>query len=62
MRAQYKFGFIEENDMQILSTLIRKSLAKHMLGINNPSPGQMRQIPNSYMPKRDEDSTQNAEK
>lgn len=62
MRAQYKFGFIEENDMQILSTLIRKSLAKHMLGINNPSPGQMRQIPNSYMPKRDEDSNQNAEK
>lgn len=55
MRAQYKFGFIEENDSQILSTLIRKSLAKHMLGVNNPSPGQMKQIPNSCMPKREED-------
>ncbi|MBP3456342.1 MAG: hypothetical protein J6K38_08805 [Alistipes sp.] len=59
MRAQYKFGFIEENDSQILSTLIRKSLAKHMLGINNPSPGQMKQIPNSYMPKREEDTEHN---
>lgn len=55
MRVQYKFGFIEENDSQILSTLIRKSLAKHMLGVNNPSPGQMKQIPNSCMPKREED-------
>ena len=56
MRAQYKFGFIEENDLRILSRLIRKCLAKHALGVNNPSPGQMRQIPNSCMPKRDENN------
>ena len=55
MRAQYKFGFIEEIDTRYLAVLIKKCLAKHMLGINNPSLGQMKQIPNSYLPKREED-------
>ena len=55
MRAQYKYGFIEEKDCQILSTLIRKCLAKHALGVDNPTLGQMKQIPNSVLPKREED-------
>lgn len=54
LRAQYKFGFIEESDSRRLTALLRKSLAKHILGVSNPSPGQMKQVPNSAMPKRDE--------
>lgn len=54
LRAQYKFGFIEESDLRRLTVLLRKSLAKHFLGVNNPSPGQMKKVPNSAMPKRNE--------
>lgn len=54
MRAQYIFGFIDDSDLRRLNILMRKSLAKHMLGVKNPSPGQIRQVPNSYLPKRDD--------
>ena len=56
MRAQYRFGFIDETDMRALSNLIKKCLAKHNLGVKNPSPGQIRQIPSSCLPIRDDDS------
>lgn len=62
LRAQYKFGFIEENDKRILSVLIKKCLAKHMMGVNNPSLGQINKISNSYLPKREEDKDDADEK
>lgn len=55
MRAQYRFGFIDERDASLLNSLMRKCLAKHMLKIENPSIGQLKQIPNSFLPKREED-------
>ena len=58
MRAQYMFGFIEESDLRNLNILIRKSLAKHELGVNNPSPGQIRKILGEYKPKREIDSNE----
>jgi hypothetical protein len=54
MRAQYKFGFIEENDLRLLSCLIKKSLAKHEFSIKNPSPGQVKKISTSAIPRRDD--------
>ena len=56
MRAQYKFGFIDETDVRALSNLIKKCLAKHNLGVKNPSPGQIKQIPSSCLPIREDNS------
>lgn len=52
MRAQYCFGFLEETDLRVLPNLIKKCLAKNSLGIKNPSPRQVKKIPSSSLPKR----------
>ena len=57
MRAQYRYGFIDERDANLLHSLMRKCLAKHMLKVDNPTVGQIKQIPNSYLPKREEDDS-----
>lgn len=54
MRAQYKFGFVEEQDLKLLALLTKKCLAKHRFGVDNPSPGQVKQIPSSVLPKRED--------
>lgn len=54
MRAQYKFGFIEESDLRSLSRLIKKALAKHQFSVKDPSPGLVKQIPSSSIPKRND--------
>jgi hypothetical protein len=58
MRAQYRFGFSEEVDLRSLSRLIKKCLAKHTFGVKNPSPGQVKQISSSCIPKREDDENQ----
>lgn len=62
MRAQYKFGFINETDVRALSNLIRKCLAKHNFGVNNPTLGQIKQIPTSCLPSREENDNDMSEK
>jgi len=52
--AQYRFGFLEETDLRVISNLIRKCLAKNSLGVKNPSINQANQIPSSYLPKRED--------
>lgn len=59
MRAQYRFGFIDETDARALSNLIRKCLAKHSLGVNNPTLGQIKKIPTSWLPHREEENEDN---
>lgn len=54
MRAQYKFGFVEEQDLKLLALMTKKCLAKHKFGVDNPSPGQVKQIPSSALPKRED--------
>lgn len=54
MRAQYKFGFVEEQELKLLALMTKKCLAKHQFGVDNPSPGQVKQIPSSVLPKRDD--------
>ena len=54
MRAQYKFGFVEEKDLKLLALMTRKCLAKHQFAVDNPSPGQVKQIPSSVLPKRED--------
>ena len=61
MRAQYKFGFLDETDIRALSNLIRKCLAKHNFGVNNPSLGQIRKIPTSCLPTRTENDDMHPE-
>ena len=36
-----------------MSILIRKCLAKHNFGVNNPTLGQIKQIPTTCLPHRD---------
>lgn len=57
MRAQYRFGFLEEIDLKVFPNLIKKCLAKHDFGAKNPTPGQIKKIPSSYLPKRDDDKS-----
>ena len=33
---------------------IKKCLAKHNLGVKNPTPGQIKSIPSSVLPKRED--------
>ena len=63
MRAQYRFGFLEESDTRALSYLVKKCLAKHNLGVKNPNPGHIKQIPSSALPDReDKDDSTDKEK
>ena len=57
MRAQYRFGFLEETDIRVFPNLIKKCLAKHSLGVKNPTPGQIKTIPSSWLPKRDDNES-----
>ena len=52
MRAQYKFGFTDEQGLRLLSHLTKKCLAKHEFGVKNPSPGHVAKISNAILPKR----------
>lgn len=57
LRAQYRFGFFEEGDNRIIPVLIKKCLAKYNFGVKNPTPGQIRQISSSVIPKREDDDS-----
>lgn len=59
MRAQYRFGFLEEVDLRAFPSLIKKCLAKHDFGVKNPTPGLISKIPSSFLPKREEDDNTN---
>ena len=52
MRAQYKYGFMDDNDSRRLAAMIKKCYAKHEFGARNPSQGQMNKILPSVLPKR----------
>jgi hypothetical protein len=56
IRAQYAFGFLEEADIKAMPNLIKKCLAKHSLGVNNPSCGHIKRVPSSCIPKRTEEN------
>lgn len=55
LRAQYRYAFVDENQLRKIALLIKKGLAKHHLNVNNPGSAQIRQISNDALPKREED-------
>lgn len=57
MRAQYRFGFLDDCDLRAFPTLIKKCLAKHDYGVKNPDLGLINKIPSSILPKREDGET-----
>lgn len=55
LRAQYRYAFVDENQLRKIALLIKKGLAKHHLNVNNPGSAQIRQISNDALPKREEE-------
>lgn len=55
MRAQYRFGFLDEADLRIYANLIKKCLAKNNFGVKNPSLGQINKITSNILPQRDQE-------
>ena len=53
LRTQYRFGFIQENEIHEIGYLIKKGLAKHHYGTKDPKYDLIKQIPNSNLPKRE---------
>ena len=53
LRTQYRFGFTNEKELRELGLLIKKGLAKHRFGANNPRFDLLKQISNSFLPKRE---------
>jgi len=53
LRSQYRFGFLNEKELYEMGLLIKKGLAKHHFGANNPRFDLLKQIPNSIIPKRE---------
>ena len=56
LRAQYRFAFVDDNQLRKIALLIKKGLAKHHLNTNNPGSAQIRQISNDNLPKREEEN------
>lgn len=54
LRSQYRYAFVDDNQLRKIAYLIKKGLAKHTLHINNPGSAQIRQIPNDALPKRED--------
>ena len=57
MRAQYRFGFLDDSDLRAFPILIKKCLAKHDYGVKTPDPGLINKIPSSILPKRENGET-----
>ena len=53
LRVQYRFGFLNEKELHEIGILIKKGLAKHRFGANNPRFDLLKQISNSILPKRE---------
>jgi hypothetical protein len=56
LRAQYRFAFVNENELREIGLMIKKGLAKHEFGIKNPGLDKIKLILNSNLPKREENS------
>jgi hypothetical protein len=52
LRAQYRFAFVNENELREIGLMIKKGLAKHKFGIKNPGLDKIKLILNSNLPKR----------
>jgi hypothetical protein len=53
LRAQYRFGFIQETELREIGLLIKKGIAKHHYGTKDPRYDLVKQIPNSNLPRRE---------
>ncbi|MEG1551547.1 MAG: hypothetical protein RR355_04685, partial [Oscillospiraceae bacterium] len=53
LRAQYRFAFVNEDELRQIGLMIKKGLAKHEFGIKNPRFNKIKQILNSNLPKRE---------
>jgi hypothetical protein len=58
LRAQYRFAFVNENELREIGLMIKKGLAKHEFGIKNPGLDKIKLILNSNLPER-EDNCEN---
>jgi hypothetical protein len=54
LRAQYRFAFVNESELREIGLMIKKGLAKHHFGTKNPGLEKIKLIPNSNLPKREE--------
>jgi hypothetical protein len=59
LRAQYRFAFVNENELREIGLMIKKGLAKHEFGIKNPGLDKIKLILNSNLPKREENNEDN---
>jgi hypothetical protein len=59
LRAQYRFAFVNEDELRQIGLMIKKGLAKHEFGIKNPGLDKIKLILNSNLPKRDYDNENN---
>jgi hypothetical protein len=59
LRAQYRFAFVNEDELRQIGLMIKKGLAKHEFGIKNPGLDKIKLILNSNLPRRDNDSEHN---
>jgi hypothetical protein len=56
LRAQYRFAFVNENELREIGIMIKKGLAKHEFRIKNPGLDKIKLIQNSNLPKRDNEN------
>ncbi|WP_429096130.1 trypsin-like peptidase domain-containing protein [Aeromonas media] len=56
LRAEYKYGFISNEDLSNLELLIKSIVAKHTLGVKNPGTKVISKVRDSALPERIEDN------
>jgi hypothetical protein len=56
LRAQYRFAFVNENELREIGLMIKKGLAKHEFGVKNHWVDKIQFIPNTALPKRDNEN------
>ncbi|GHV49084.1 hypothetical protein FACS1894181_06920 [Bacteroidia bacterium] len=56
LRAQYRFAFVNEAELREIGIMIKKGLAKHEFGAKNHWIDKIKLIPNSNLPKREENN------
>jgi hypothetical protein len=59
LRAQYRFAFVNENELREIGFVIKKGLAKHEFGAKKHWIDKISSIPNSALPKRECDNENN---
>jgi hypothetical protein len=57
LRAQYRFAFVNENELREIGLMIKKGLAKHEFGTKNHWIDKIRLIPNSVLPERNDNDS-----